>query len=75
MRLRYIDDFAVVDGLGSGTVNAYTVLDFNAGYRMPMAQQFKLSLSVQNLLDNKHREYISVPKIGRLSIVRLTYSL
>jgi hypothetical protein len=35
----------------------------------------RLSLTVQNLTNNRHREFVDVPEIGRLAILRLTHEL
>ena len=34
----------------------------------------KFSLTVQNIFDNEHIEFVGAPKIGRLAIGRLTQS-
>ena len=74
LRLRYIDSFPVVSGVGRGTVPSYFVIDINASYKLPFNRNFELSLSIQNLLNNLHREFIAVPEIGRLGILQFKYS-
>ena len=37
--------------------------------------RLKLTMSIQNLLDMRHREVFGAPKIGRLGILRLQYSI
>jgi len=74
LRLRYIDSFPVISGVGRGTVPSYFVVDINASYKMPFNRSFELALSIQNVLNNLHREFIAVPEIGRLAILRLKYS-
>lgn len=74
LRLRYIDSFPVVSGVGRGTVPSYFVVDLNASYKLPFNRSFELALSIQNVLNNLHREFIAVPEIGRLAILRLKYS-
>lgn len=74
LRGRYVGGFRVLDILGPGRVEAYAVADLVLGYSFREAP-VTVSLSVQNLLGNRHREYIRVPQIGRLGILRLTYSL
>ena len=74
LRLRYVDGFPVNSGVYVGEVDSYAVLDLNAGYDLPFFLNTRLSLTVQNLLDNKHQEFVGAPKIGRLSTVRLTQS-
>jgi len=53
LRLRYIDNFPVISGVGRGTVPSYFI---------------------QNLLNNLHTEFVAVPEIGRLVILRIKYS-
>ncbi|MCH6574142.1 MAG: TonB-dependent receptor [Bacteroidetes bacterium] len=74
LRLRYIDSFPVVSGVGRGTVPSYFVMDINASYKLPFNRSFELALSIQNLLNNLHTEFVAVPEIGRLAILRIKYS-
>jgi len=41
---------------------------------LPFNRSFELALSIQNLLNNLHTEFVAVPEIGRLAILRLKYS-
>jgi iron complex outermembrane receptor protein len=74
VRSRFVDSFRVVSGQGRGVIDSYTVVDLSASYRLPFYEGLELALSVQNLLDSRHREYVAVPEIGRLAMLRLTYS-
>ncbi len=74
LRLRYVDSFPVNSGVFLGRVDSYTVLDLTAGYVLPFSSNSRLTLSVQNLFDEKHIEFVGAPEIGRLAIVRLTQS-
>jgi iron complex outermembrane receptor protein len=74
LRLRYIDNFPVISGIGRGTVPSYFVMDINASYKLPFNRSFELALSIQNLLNNLHTEFIAVPELGRLVILCLKYS-
>lgn len=69
-RLRYIDAHPIEAGVYSGQLPAYSVIDLTASYK-PVSQT-RITLSVQNLLNNKHQEFIGTPKIGRLSMLSLT---
>ena len=44
----------------------------SAGYSV--LDTTRLSVSVQNILDDKHIEFVGAPELGRLAIVRLTQS-
>jgi len=61
--------------LGSGILSRYTILDLNGGLKLPFDRRFKISVSIQNLLNNKHQEVFGAPEIGRLAITRLQFSL
>lgn len=75
VRGRWIDDFPMNSGVFVGTVEAYTVVDASVAYRFPFAQNTILSVNVQNLLGDKHREFIGAPELGRLvlSQVQVTF--
>ena len=74
LRLRYVDSFPVNSGVYIGQVDSYVVVDLNLGYNLPFSPNTRFSLTAQNLLDNKHQEYVGTPEIGRLAMVRLTQS-
>ena len=42
------------------------------GFSLPIGPRPRLSLTVQNLLNRRHQQFIGSPEIGRLSMVRLT---
>ncbi len=52
---------------------AYTVLDLGLGYEAPHGIHYRVS--VQNLLGNEHREFLTGPRIGRLSVLEIQYAL
>ena len=74
LRLRFIDRFPVNTGVYRGDVDRYTVLDLSLGYNLPFASDTRFALAVQNLTNNRHREVVGAPEIGRLAILRLTQS-
>jgi iron complex outermembrane receptor protein len=54
------------------TVDAYTVVDLNAG--LNLTYDIRLALTVQNLLDHRHIEFVGAPEVGRLALLRATKS-
>ena len=72
LRMRFVDGFPVNSGVYHGTVERYTTIDVSAGYDLPFSPNTRLSLTIQNLLNNEHQEFVGVPEIGRLSILRVT---
>jgi iron complex outermembrane receptor protein len=70
-RARALSTFPVVAGQWRGTVDAYAVVDLAAGCRLPWGNNVRLSVTAFNVLDNRHREYVGAPRIGRLIVSRL----
>ena len=74
--LRHINGFRVRSGPYEGDVPDYTLLDVNAGYDLnALTSGLRFDLTILNLLDNDHREFIGAPQLGRLAMARLTYSM
>ncbi|RKU20101.1 hypothetical protein C6501_00490 [Candidatus Poribacteria bacterium] len=72
LRARFVEGFPVRSGVYVGEVESYWTLDLNAGYAIPLGPKPRLSLTVQNLLDRKHQQFVGTPEIGRLAMARLT---
>jgi iron complex outermembrane receptor protein len=72
----YIGGLPEPYGRGIGAVESYVVVDLNFGYSLRrLLPGLRFDLTVNNLFDHKHREYVGAPKIGRLSLARLSFSL
>ena len=72
VRMNYVAGFPVNSGVYIGEVESYYTFDVNAGYDIPFGPRPRLSLTVQNVLNNEYHPFIGAPYIGRLSLVRLT---
>ena len=73
---RYTEGYRVESGPYIGTIDDAFVLDAGIGYDFARTLPgLRLNVTVQNALDNDHRQFIGAPKIGRLAIARLTYTL
>jgi iron complex outermembrane receptor protein len=72
-RVRFTDGFPVNSGVYVGELEAYTVVDANVSYHLPWVPGATATLTVSNVLDNMHREFIGAPELGRLAILRLMY--
>ena len=73
---RYTEGFPVRSGPYVGDVESYFVLDVGAGYDFARyAPGLRADLQVLNVLGNEHREFVGAPEIGRMAILRLTYTL
>jgi iron complex outermembrane receptor protein len=69
-RLRFVDAFEMASPFFGSEVKAYTVVDLTTG--IDVMTNMRFALTVQNILDNKHAEFVGAPEIGRLTIARLT---
>jgi iron complex outermembrane receptor protein len=72
-RARFSATFPMNSGVYTGTVDGYTVVDANVGYRFRSIAGASVSLTATNLFDNVHREFVGAPELGRLLLVRLQY--
>ena len=72
LRTRFVAGFPVRSGVYVGDIESYYTIDLNAGYDLPIGPRPRISLTIQNLLNRKHQQFIGTPEIGRLSMVRLT---
>ncbi len=72
---RYTDEFPVSSGPYQGTVPSYTLLDVGVGYAFGAAAPgLRADLTVTNALDDMHREFVGAPQLGRMTILKLTYT-
>ncbi len=71
--LRYSRGFPVYSGLYAGDLEGYWVMDAGVGYML--SHHLNIDIGVSNVLDNRHREFIGAPKLGRLAIARMTYDV
>jgi iron complex outermembrane receptor protein len=70
LHVHWVDGFPVSSGYYVGDVERYLDFGMNLSYRM--LSKTRLLLSVQNLLDERHAEFVGAPELGRLAIVRLS---
>ena len=72
---RYIDEFPVLSGPYVGIVPSYFLLDVGGGYDFGKSLPgFRVDLLIQNVLNNKHREFVGAPMLGRFTTLRAIYS-
>ena len=73
---RYVEGFPVLSGPYVGEVDNYFLVDIGAGYNFNQSVDgLRIDFSVQNLLNNERREFVGAPEIGRMGILRLTYTI
>ena len=81
LRDRWSDAFKMNDNYYIGDVGARHVLDLTVNYRIESGDpasawnNLLLTLSVTNLLNNYHQDFIGAPFIGRLAVLRAAYTL
>ena len=72
--VRYADGYRFQSGPYSGIVQSYAVVDVGGGYALDrVVPGLRLDVTVSNVFDNDHVEFIGAADIGRLAIARLTY--
>lgn len=70
---RFTKGFPVISGQYVGNVPSYTVLDVGIGYAIHKAG-IRADLGINNLFNSDHREFVGAPRLGRIAIIRLTYT-
>ena len=70
-QLRYSDSFPMQSGVFEGKVDSYKVLDLGVSYALPVEQDLRLQIEVDNVLDNGHEEFVGGAKLGRLLYTQL----
>ena len=72
---RYVEGFPMSSGAFSGFVRSYATADVGAAYRFGRDRGALLSASIQNLFDDRHREFVGAPQLGRTAMLQLQYTL
>lgn len=73
LNLRWVDGFPVRSGVYVGEVERYMEVGFNLSYQLWSRTQ--VLLSVQNVLDQRHAEFVGSPELGRLAVLRVSQQL
>jgi len=71
----YVEGFPVETGPYVGDVDSYFLLDARLGYSFESVPGLSANLTVKNVLNNEHREFVGAPELGRFFMTRLTYQL
>lgn len=67
---RAVAGFPVASGRLTGRVRSYVLADASFGVDLP-GRRTTISLAAYNVLNNRHREFVATPEIGRLAVVRV----
>ena len=74
--VRHTGAFEVRSGLYTGPVPEHTLLDVGAGYDLgSYVSGLRMNLSLFNVLDQRHREFVGSPQIGRMGLVQMTLDM
>lgn len=73
-RGRFQKGFPMNSGVFIGQVESYSLVDAGVSYQLPFTPGLRVSLNVQNIFDDRHREFIGAPEIGRLAIMQAQYT-
>ena len=65
-QFRYIGSFRQDSGVYAGEVDAYSVLDLNASYTLPVDLDLRLRIDISNALGNKYRTFVGAPELYRM---------
>ncbi|MEE8149964.1 MAG: TonB-dependent receptor, partial [candidate division Zixibacteria bacterium] len=71
-RLRWVDAFEMTSPFAGVEVKQYSVIDANFDWEAMPATH--LTLTIQNILNNEHFEFVGAPRLGRLAILRVKKS-
>ncbi|TMQ74041.1 MAG: TonB-dependent receptor [Candidatus Eisenbacteria bacterium] len=74
LRGRYVDHFPMSSGVYVGAVASYALMDVNVSYALPFARRTEVALAGTNVFDDRHRELVGAPELGRLVLVRVRQS-
>ena len=73
LRGRYVQGFRMVDGVWNGRVKSFAVADLEAGAGIPSVPGARFTLTVQNVANSRHSEFVEAPILGRLVLGRVQY--
>ena len=69
LNYRHVNKFKWNDGIWSGFIGPYDIFDIHYNYKI--LENLSLSISAQNIFNDKHKELIGGAKIGRQINFRL----
>ena len=69
---RYVDKFDWMDGIWSGTIGPYNIVDIH--FNRQISENLGFSISAMNVFNDVHRQLIGGAKMGRQIVLRMTSS-
>ena len=64
--------FPVNSGVYRDVLEAVNVVDMNAGYRLP-GTGTTISTTINNVFNNKHKQFVGVPDMGILALLQVQF--
>jgi iron complex outermembrane receptor protein len=74
LRGRHSQAFDMLDGVWAGRVDAFTAVDAEVGFALPGRPNSRLTISAQNVFDDRHAEFVGAPVIGRMLLTRINHT-
>ena len=71
-RGRYVDAFDMYGPFLGTRVSSYIIFDQHL--MLSLTASTRIILTVQNIFDNRHIEFVGAPKLGRLALLRMTHT-
>lgn len=71
LMVRHVREYELNAGVHDGIIPTYTVVDANVGYRAPNGLIYRVT--VKNLLNNKHIEFIDAAELGAIAVAEIEY--
>ena len=72
-RARLVGPFDMIDGVWIGHVPGFGTADVEVGFPLPTTRNAQVTLTVSNILDRRHAEFVGAPVLGRLFMLRTAY--
>jgi iron complex outermembrane receptor protein len=74
IRARFVGAYPMADGVWIGHVAQFRTIDAEVGAALPHMRNARLSVSAQNLLNDRHAEFVGAAVLGRLLLARVQYT-
>ena len=59
-------------GVYQGSIDGFSVVDVSLGYRLP-GTGTTISTTINNVFNNKHKEFVGVPDMGLLALLQVQF--
>jgi iron complex outermembrane receptor protein len=70
LEIRAVEGFPILSGDYKGTLPGYALLGCRLAYPVTGPGRSTLDLTIENLLDRRHREFLGAPELGRMALLQ-----